>query len=155
MIPYLMPLGPDDLRTEGIPAPWSFGMADKVRFGEIDALNHVNNVVYLRWYETLRVIYLEQYGIYEDAGADPKFVVKSVGLDYKSEVKRGASYINVARTVAMRNTSFSMEYATFIDGQITTTGTAVVVVLNQDNTKRPLTDALRQTFIARDSALQV
>ena len=38
-------------------------MADRVRFGELDALNHVNNVVYLRWYETLRVLYLEAYGI--------------------------------------------------------------------------------------------
>lgn len=154
MTTFLTPLGAAELRGAGIPAPWAYGMADKVRFGELDVLNHVNNVVYLRWYETLRVLYLEDYGIYDDAGPDPKFVVKSTGLDYKAEVHRGASYINVARTVAMRNTSFSMEYATFVDGQITTTGTAVCVILNADNTKRPLTDKLRQTFITRDGAVQ-
>lgn len=155
MTPFLTPLDTPSLRAAGIPDPWTFGMADRVRFGEIDALNHVNNVVYLRWYETLRVIYLEHYGIYNDAGPDPKFVVKTVGLDYKAEVMRGAPYINVARTVAMRNTSFSMEYATFVSGKITTTGTAVVVVLNADNTKRPLTDALRNTFVTRDGAVQI
>ena len=130
-------------------------MADRVRFGELDALNHVNNVVYLRWYETLRVNYLEEYGIYEDAGPNPKFVVKSVGLDYKAEVHRGANYINVARTTEMRNTSFKMEYATFVDGKITTTGDAVIVVLNDDNTKRPLSDALRQTLMKRDGTVQL
>ena len=155
MTPFLEPLGPAALRAAGLPDSWTFGMADRVRFGELDALNHVNNVVYLRWYETLRVLYLEDYGIYEDAGPDPKFVVKTVSLDYKAEVMRGASYVNVARTVEMRNTSFSMEYATFVDGRITTTGTAVIVVLDQDNTKRPLTDALRQTFITRDEAVQL
>ncbi|WP_377505739.1 acyl-CoA thioesterase [Octadecabacter sp. R77987] len=155
MPPFLTPLHTDALRDAGIPAPWTFGMADRVRFGELDALNHVNNVVYLRWYETLRVIYLEQYGLYDLAGPDPKFVVKTVGLDYRAEVMRGAPYINVARTVAMRNTSFSMEYATFVNGQITTTGTALVVLLNADNSKRALSDALRQVFLDRDGAVQM
>lgn len=155
MPPFLTPLDGPALRAAGVPEPWTFGMADRVRFGELDALNHVNNVVYLRWYETLRVIYMEHYGIYELAGPDPKFVVKSVGLDYRAEVMRGAQYINVGRTVSMRNTSFAMEYATFVDGQITTTGTAICVVLNQDNTKRALTDGLRHVFKDRDGAEQL
>ena len=155
MTPFLTPLDASALRDAGIPEPWSFGMADRVRFGELDALNHVNNVVYLRWYETLRVNYLEDYGLYELAGADPKFVVKSVGLDYSTEVKRGARYINVTRTVQMRNTSWTMEYATFVDGQITTTGSCVAVLLNHDNSKRPLPDAFRELLISRDGAVQV
>lgn len=155
MTAFLTPLDASALREAGIPAPWSYGMADRVRFGELDVLNHVNNVVYLRWYETLRVNYLEDYGIYDLADPDPKFVVKSVGLDYKAEVKRGASYINVTRTVEMRNTSWTMEYATFVEGQITTTGTCLAVLLNQDNTKRPLPDAMRQCLITRDGAAQV
>jgi len=153
--PFLIPLEKLSLRKAGVPEPWTFGMADRVRFGEIDALNHVNNVAYLRWYETLRVQYLDHYGIYDDAGPDTKFVVKSVSLDYKAEVGRGANYINVTRTVSMRNTSFAMEYATFVDGKITTTGDCVAVLLNADNSKRPLSDALRQTFITRDGAVQL
>ena len=151
---FLTPLTAQNLREAGIPEPWAYGMTDRVRFGELDALNHVNNVVTFKWYETLRVLYMEDYGVYDLAGPDPKFVVKSVSADYRAEIHRGAVYTNVARTVAMRNTSFSMEYATFVDGQVTTTGTAVVVVLDQDNTKRPLTDALRQCFIDRDGAVQ-
>lgn len=154
MIPFLTPLDANDLRAAGVPEPWAFGVADKVRFGELDALNHVNNVVYARWYETLRVIYMEHFGLYDAAGPDPKFVVKTIGLDYKAEIMRGATYINTARTTQMRNTSFTMEYATFVEGQTTTTGHAVVVVLNQDNTKRALSDDLRHGFITRDGAVQ-
>jgi len=155
MPPFLTPLNGPALREAGIPEPWTFGMADRVRFGEIDALQHVNNVAYLRWYETLRIEYLENYKIYELAGPDPKLVVKSASLDFKAEVMRGAPYINVTRTAQMRNTSFTMEYATFVDGKLTTTGTALIVVLNQDNTKRPLSDALRQSFLSRDGTEQV
>lgn len=154
MIPYLTPLDTAQLRDAGVPEPWRFGIADRVRFAEIDALNHVNNVVYLRWYETLRVQYLDHFDLYTLAGLDPKIVVKKVGLDYKAEVARGAGYINVARTTQMRNTSFTQEYATFVDGKLTTTGHAVVVLLNQDNTKRPLPSALRDLFV-RDGAEQV
>ncbi|MDB2369202.1 acyl-CoA thioesterase [Octadecabacter sp.] len=154
MIPYLTPLDVAQLRGAGIPAPWTFGVADRVRFAEIDALNHVNNVVYLRWYETLRVQYLEHFDLYTLAGPNPKIVVKTLGLDYKAEVARGASYINVARTTQMRTTSFTQEYATYVDGHLTTTGHCVVVLLNQDNTKRPLPDALRDLFL-RDGCVQV
>jgi acyl-CoA thioester hydrolase len=152
--PFLTPLDADALRRAGIAEPWSYGMADRVRFGEIDALNHVNNVEYLRWYETLRVNYLHDYGIYKHAGINPKFVVKSVALDYKSEVFCGSSYINVARTTQMRNTSFTMQYVTFVDGQITTTGNAVIVLLNANNMKCVLPDELRQIFITLDGAVQ-
>ncbi len=155
MTPFLIPLEKLSLRKAGVPEPWTFGMADRVRFGEIDALNHVNNVAYLRWYETLRVHYLDHYGIYKDIGSDAKFVVKSVSLDYKAEVSRTANYINVTRTVSMRNTSFTMEYATYVNGKITTTGDCVAVLLNADNTKRPLSDSLRQTFITRDNTVQL
>ena len=88
-------------------------------------------------YETLRVHYLEHLGLYDLAGPDPKFVIKTVSVDYNAEVMRGATYINTARTVAMRTSSFTMEYATFVDGAVTTTGSAVVVLLDQNNTKRP------------------
>lgn len=56
-LPFLTPLSPEQLRAAGVPDGWSFGMADIVRFHELDALNHVNNVAYFRWFETLRIPY--------------------------------------------------------------------------------------------------
>lgn len=154
MIPFLTPLGADDLRAQGIPAPWGFGMADRVRFGEIDVLAHVNNAAYLRWFENLRIHYFRDYGVHDYTGTPPKIVLRTIGLDFKAEVKLNDTYILTGRTVEVRNSSFTMHYGVYVSGQLTTTGHAVIVMLNPDNTKRALPDALRQRFIDRDGAVQ-
>lgn len=151
-IPFLTPLHADDLRAAGIPAPWSFGMADKVRFGEIDALQHVNNAVYLKWFENLRILYFADRHIWNIDGKRPKVVLRSIGLDYIREIKLTDTYIMTGRTTKLGNTSFTMEYAVWVDGTLCTTSHAVIVMMNDDNTKRPLPAPIRQMFIDRDGA---
>lgn len=153
-LPYLTPLSTAQLRAHNVPEPWTFGMADRVRFGEIDVLGHVNNAAYLRWFENLRIHYFDAYNVAKYDGAPPKIVLRNIGLDFKAEVKLNDSYILTGRTVAMRVSSFTMEYGVFVKGVLTTSGHAVIVNLNQDNSKRPLSDALRQTFADRDGTAQ-
>ncbi len=155
MIPFLTALDTTALRDAGIPEPWTYGRADQVRFGEIDALGHVNNVAYLRWFETLRVNYIDDYGVhdYSGPGPHPMIVVKHVSLDFHAEVKMGP-YIATARTVEMRRTSFTQHYGLFADGRLTTTGTAVVVFLNGDGSKMALPDDLRARLVGRDGTVQ-
>ncbi len=152
---YLIRLTATDLRRLKIPEPWGYGRADQVRFGEIDALGHVNNVAYLGWLETLRVNYLTDYGVH-DYGSDaprPRIVVKQVTVEYHAEMGMG-DYIACARTVEMRRTSFTQHYAVFADGALKATGSAVVVFLNRDGSKMPLPDALRTTLTQRDGTVQ-
>ena len=150
--PYLTPLHAADLRAAGIPEPWSFGMADKVRFGEIDALQHVNNAVYLKWFENLRILYFADRDIWSVDGKRPKVVLRSIGLDYIREIRLTDTYILTGRTTKLGNTSFTMEYAVWVDGRMTTSSYAVIVMLNDDNTKRAIPDHIRQMFIDRDGA---
>ena len=152
--PYLTPLTKDQLRAQGIPVPWAFGMADRVRFGEIDVLGYVNNAAYLAWFENLRIHYFEAYGVADFSGTPPKIVLRNIGLEFKSEVKMNDTFIMTGRTVEMRNSSFTMLYGVYVHGKLTTTGHSVIVSLNQDNTKRPLSDTLRATFAKRDGAVQ-
>ncbi|MBS1303692.1 thioesterase family protein [Loktanella sp. SALINAS62] len=142
-IPFLTPLHADHLRPAGIPEPWRFGMADQVRFGEIDALQHVNNAVYLKWFENLRILYFQQFTLWRDSDTRPKFVLRAVDLDYRSEVKLTDRYILTGRIMKMGNSSFTMEYGVWVGDRLTTTSHAVLVMLNPDNTKRPLPDSLR------------
>lgn len=153
--PYLTPLHAADLRAAGIPEPWSFGMADKVRFGEIDALQHVNNAVYLKWFENLRVLYFADRDIWNVDGKRPRVVLRNIGLDYIREIKLTDSYIMTGRTTRLGTSSFTMEYAVWVDGQLCTASHAVLVMLNDDNTKRHLPDQIRQMFVDRDGAAQV
>lgn len=154
MTPFLTPLDAAALRAANVPEPWAYGMADRVRFGEIDVLGHVNNAAYLRWLENLRINYFRDYGIADYDGKPPKIVLKTIGLDFKAEVKLNDVYILTGRTVEMRTSSFTMQYGVFVGGVLTTTGHAVIVSLNDDNSKRPLPDALRSTFATRDGTVQ-
>ncbi|SEW13546.1 acyl-CoA thioester hydrolase [Cognatiyoonia koreensis] len=154
MTPFLVPLDADALRAADIPAPWSYGFSDRVRFGEIDVLGHVNNAAYLRWFENLRINYFQDYGLFDYATKPPKLVLRSLGLSFHREVKMNDPYILTGRTVEMRASSFTMNYGVWVNGQLTTTGDAVIVSLNNDNSKRPLTDDLKNSLRDRDGAVQ-
>jgi acyl-CoA thioester hydrolase len=153
MTTYLTPLSADDLRRSGVPAPWAFGQADRVRFYELDALNHVNNTAYLRWFETLRVLYMMDYGLTGYGPEDPNFVVRSLACDYLAPMFLNDDYVVAARCESFRTTSFRKEYSVWRDGRLCATGSAVVVMTDRTGErKQPLTDAQRETFVIRDGA---
>ncbi len=154
MTPYLTALTIPQLRDAQVPAPWTFGFADRVRFGELDVLGHVNNAAYLRWFENLRIHYFRDYGVSAYEGTPPKIVLRNIGLDFKAEVKLNDTYIVTGRTVEMRSSSFTMHYGVWVAGKLTTTGHAVIVALNDDNTKRALSEDLKATFHTKDGAIQ-
>lgn len=153
-LPFLTALTETQLRDAGIPAPWSFGYKDMVRYGEIDMLHHVNNGVYLKWFENLRVRYFVERGIWTTDGNQPKVVVRNAGLHFRAEVKLGQNYILTARTTKMGNTSFTMEYGVWVDGKLTTTGDAVLVTIDGHGQKCALPDTARQVFSTFDGATQ-
>ncbi len=154
MTDYLTVLYRADLTAQGIEG-FAYGYADRVRFHELDALNHVNNVVYLRWFETIRVRYVQDYGLstYE-ADDDPQLVVRRVTADYLAPIFKNQTYVVTARTTLVKPSSFLMEYGLFIDGQSVATGEAVVVSLTPDGTGRQTHRAgAIQTMIDRDGAV--
>lgn len=151
-LPYLTPLPVDALRAAGVPEPWVFGIADRVRFSEIDALDHVNNTAPLRWFESTRVAYMTAYNQPYGDPASPQIVVKSLTADYHRPMYLGEDYIVAARTISVRRTSFVKEYNVFA-GDLRYSGTALVVCVSpQTGQKVPMSDSFRQTAIDRDGA---
>jgi acyl-CoA thioester hydrolase len=141
------------LRRAGVPEPWAFGMADRVRFHEIDALNHVNNAVCFSWFENLRVHYLRVYKLYRYTPEDPMLVMRAVGASYNAPLFLGQDYIVTARTREFGRTSFTMDYAVFCEGQSAIEGHAVIVLLEKDGkTGYPLTPDMKQIMAERDGA---
>ncbi|MEM1302073.1 MAG: thioesterase family protein [Pseudomonadota bacterium] len=155
MTPFLTPLSIEQLREEGIPSPWNFGLKDRVRFGELDVLNHVNNAAYLRWLENFRIQYFRDYGVSDYGDDRPRIVLRNIGLEFLGEVHLNDAYVITGRTVSIRRTSWAMEYAVWVGGRQTTGGTAVLVLLNANGEKIALPDAWRNAFTSRDSAEQL
>ncbi len=153
MTEFLTPLSVETLRSAGIPEPWSYGQADRVRFYELDALNHVNNTAYLRWFETVRVGYLAAYGISDYGPGDPTLVLRSVTCDYLAPMFLNEEYIVTARCESFRRTSFKKVYGVWSGGMLKAQGTTIVVMTDASGTRKvPLSDTAREIFRTRDSA---
>jgi len=153
MTDYLTPLDRAALEPLGVPTPWAFGIRDRVRFYELDAVNHVNNTAYLRWFETLHIPYVRDYGLSRYEPGDPQLVVMSNSARYLEPMFLGDDYVVTGRTAGFRNSAFRMEYAVFRDGALTCTGEAVMVALSPDGgTKAALPEAVKAAFRSRDGA---
>ena len=151
-LPYLTPLAPDAARAFGVPEGWPLALADRVRFAEIDALNHVNHTAYLRWFESLRVRYVRDWGISPYDGSGPLIVLKSLTMEYRREMFLGEDYVVTARTTSFRRASLEMAYAAYAP-DLRAEGTAVIVLLARDGSgKHPLSAAQISRLVEVDGA---
>lgn len=136
--PYLTPLSPDQQRAFGVVEPWPLAIADRVRFSELDPLNHVNNVAYLVWFETARVTYFKHVGIssYKDDDNEPRIVIRRGEMDWLQEMRADEDYAILSRVVSYRNTSFTMQQEIWADGTKRAAFTCVIVLLQPDGSGR-------------------
>ena len=157
MIEFLKIMDREALSDHGL-GGWPYGYADQVRFYELDALNHVNNVAFLRWFETLRVRYVQDYALtsYSHGAHDPQLVVRHQSADYLAPIVQNEIYIVTARTRLIKPSSFVMDYAVHSGGTLRATGDAVVVSLTQDGRARRAHNAEAVArMIERDGAERI
>ena len=102
-----------------------------VAWGEMDAFQHVNNVVYARWLETARMVYLERIGLVDrmrDEGVGP-ILAKTV-IDYRRPL-RYPDTVHVSATISrIGGSSFTMTFRIRSDalGADVASGEQVMVV---------------------------
>ncbi|NMH66252.1 acyl-CoA thioesterase [Shewanella salipaludis] len=104
-----------------------------VAWGEMDALQHVNNVVYFRYFETARIDFFNRLypldAMYE-SGIGP--VISENQARYKRPVTFPDSLLVSVGIGDIHNDRFTMHYQVFSKAQqaITTTGSSVAVMFN-------------------------
>lgn len=153
--PYHTPLSAAEQAALGIDPPAPYAMADRVRFGELDVLNHVNNAVYMQWFESLRVSYLAAFAdtVFAQAAVMPRVVIRSATVHYREEMRLGESYVVTCACSAFRTTSMTMRQEIWSERRLRTTLDAVLVLLQPDGSGRyPIPEALRQHFLSVDKA---
>ncbi len=154
-IPYLTALSPDQQRDLGLAAPQPLAMADRVRYSELDVLNHVNNGSYMEWFERLRVRYGQVWGLSPDADASkgPRTVIRSGQIHYRQEMHADETYVATCGCTAFRNTSYTLHQEIWAAGTLRATFDCVMVLLNPDGPGRmPIPQAVRERFGAVDGA---
>ncbi|MGV2986202.1 acyl-CoA thioesterase [Vibrio sp. E150_011] len=104
-----------------------------VAWGEMDALNHVNNAVYFRYFETARLDYFRHLSIMEDmAVTNIGPVLGDTYCRYKLPVTYPDTLLVGSRITDVGADRFKMEYQIVSkkQGKVTTIGTASIVMFN-------------------------
>ena len=117
-----------------------------VAWGEQDLFGHVNNIVYFRYFESVRMHYLERIGVLRSHKEKGEGVIlASTTCDFKRPVTWPQRLLVLTGVSHIGNTSFTMDYLiTDEEGLMVATGTSVLVMYDyQAGTKIRVTDEVR------------
>lgn len=88
----------------------------EVRWGDMDAMGHVNNAVYFKYCESARIELLRRLGIKGRAeGSTHGPTLVHAACDFKREVKYPATLEVGVAIESVTQRSFRMQYAMFLD----------------------------------------
>ncbi len=116
-----------------------------VRWRDLDMLGHLNQSVYHELLEEGRA------GLFHEIDAMDAFVLARVELDYRAEVRRDHSPIEVvARLTRIGRSSVTVEHDVLRnDGEVAATGSSVLVAWDPaERRSRPLSDGERSRLNA-------
>ncbi|MBI1249427.1 acyl-CoA thioesterase [bacterium] len=111
-----------------------------VQWGDMDSFKHVNNIIYLRWFETARVRYLEVSGlnpIMDRTGCGP--ILASVHCNYRKQLRYPDDVLIGARMIKLGGTSMKVEHVIYSVSQqaVVADGESGVVYFDYAN-QRPV-----------------
>lgn len=132
-------------------------MQTDVRWGDMDAFNHVNNVSYLRYFESGRIAYFEALEVEDFFGIDgvgPILAETSCRyrypLTYPDRVSVGI------RSVDIGEDRFTQKYilVSHRHGRVAATGDGTIVTFDYTaNKKAPIPDRVRERIEALEASV--
>ena len=81
-----------------------------VRWGDMDALRHVNNARYFTYCETARIAYFEKIGLFDVAHTTLGPSLAMAQLNFRRQVHYPATLLVNVCTTKIGNTSFTLQY---------------------------------------------
>jgi len=124
---------------------FKFSTAVEVRFRDLDAFGHVNNAVYITYFEIARCVYwIQMFGVqsFEEFG----FLVVRTECNYRLPLHSGETVRVAARVSELRNSSFVFEYEVTESqkGRVVADGKSVQVFTDREGKhKIPIPPAVR------------
>lgn len=130
-----------------------------VAWGEMDAFQHINNVSYIRYFESVRIKYFEvinYLNIMKETGVGP--ILASVECKYKAPIKY-PDYIYVGcKVYKISNDRFWMKYAVASSelNIITTVGDSVLVSYDYNQNKKvSFPDVIRNKILEIEKDIEI
>jgi len=132
-----------------------FSTTLEVRWRDLDALGHVNNVVYFTYLEQARIHYLRGLGVVPPDPAGISFILAEASCQFKSPLGLGERVTVWIRVSELRNSSFIFEYRVEgEDGRLAATARSVQVCYDYQNQRPiPIPDEWREVIVAYEPRL--
>jgi acyl-CoA thioester hydrolase len=125
---------------ETILADYPSRISIPIQWGDMDAFNHVNNVIHIRWLESSRIDYLEEAGM-RDLMTSHKVgpILAAIHCDYKRQLAYPGSVRIGARIARLGRSSMTVAHRIVDEqsGELAAEGESVVVVYDFAN-QRPV-----------------
>lgn len=131
----------------------SYVHTERVRFGDLDAMRHLNNVVFLRYFETARIAYLREIVPSHDP-AHPEqdafgLIFAECHINYRSPVLFDEEVAITCSIANVKRSSFRVEFDMRVGSRLVAEGYGVLVGFDYAaQGAAQLPDALRETLEA-------
>jgi acyl-CoA thioester hydrolase len=125
---------PEGFSTPGEPKT-PFTIVQPVSWGDLDAYGHVNNSVYLRWFENARFHYFELVGVVALHTQENKGpILAHTEVDFLAPVRFPEQLLASVRVTRIGNSSFTMENAVWSleQNRMCARGKNVIVMVDYD-----------------------
>jgi acyl-CoA thioester hydrolase len=91
---------------------WAYRHLDRVRFGDLDAMKHVNNVAFLTFFEDARIQYVRQLlGDDPTTRGDFGFIFAECKINYRAPAFFDEEIRTCVRPAELRRSSVRIEFA--------------------------------------------
>lgn len=128
-------------------------------WGEMDTFNHINNVNYIRYFESSRIKYFEEidyFTLIKEKSIGP--ILASISCKYKAPLKYPDIIHVGSKIYKMSNDRFWMSYAVSSENlnRITTEGDSVLVSYDYKNNKKiNLPETLKEKIILIEKNIEI
>jgi len=129
-------------------SPVTFTHAERVRYGDLDAMRHLNNVVFLRYFESARIAFVRSLAPGHDP-ADPNrgprgLIFAECHISYRSPVQFEEEVATACWVAELRRSAFKVGFEMRVGERVVADGYGWLVGYDYEAQKAaPLADELR------------
>lgn len=126
---------------------------ERVRFGDLDAMRHLNNVVFLRYFETARIRFVTELlpGDHDPASPeadDTAMIFAQCHIDYRAPVHYDEEVRVVVSVGEVKRSSFRIDFRMTVDDRLAAEGYGWLVCFDYTAQKSaPIPDRLREVLV--------
>lgn len=144
--------------TPGSTLPgWAFSFVDAVRFGDLDAMRHLNNVAFLQFFESARIAYITSI-VPSHRPTEPEsdwgLIFAECHIAYRAPAFFADEIRTHLRPSELRRSSFRMEFlmTSERDGRLLAEGWGAMVGYDYaKGAARPLPDVLTRVLVEQEA----